>query len=229
VLLLGAGSVALAAFLAGATMGPPADAEAAAGPVASDTDVAVAPRREAASGEPAGPPRPSAADSIGPTGSPAPLPGRLVITSQPAGALVMVDGRLEGSTPVDVGGLPFGVHEVRVSRPGHVPRVERVDLTASRPSETLTFELVRGLDPAAPSARGALFVDSRPRGAVVTLDGRRVGLTPLRVPAVDAGRRLVGLAREGYRPVRAEVDVRPGEQGRVAVTLEPGRAPRPVR
>jgi hypothetical protein len=67
---------------------------------------------------------------------------------------------------------------------------------------------------------GALVVDSRPRGAIVTVDGRRRGVTPLRLPDVPAGSHRVRLQMTGYRPIAGTVDVRAGEPARLAVTLE---------
>lgn len=71
-----------------------------------------------------------------------------------------------------------------------------------------------------PPAAGTLVVDSRPRGAVVTVNGRRRGVTPLRLPDVEAGSYVVRLQLTGYRTISGTVDVRAGEQARLAVTLE---------
>lgn len=147
--------------------------------------------------------------------------GQLDIRSNPPGALVTVDGRMEGSTPVVVKDLALGTHLVQVAHPGFVPVRESIELTAGAASRALSLDLAPGVPDVAPRF-GALDVDSRPRGAVVTIDGRRAGVTPLRLPSLDAGARVVRLELDGYRSIRAEVMIRAGERSRLAVTLEPG-------
>jgi hypothetical protein len=177
---------------------------------------------------PAVTPAPSAAaraEAAAATPAPAPA-GRLVIQSVPPGALAIVDGRRVGETPVTVP-VPLGAHEIQVGRPGYEPRTERVNLTAASASRTLRYQLRRGAGnvvPAAP-ATGAVDVDSRPQGARVTVDGRYLGVTPLRVPELTAGAHRVEIDREGHRAVTSTVNIVGGEVTRLAVTLERGAGP----
>ena len=65
--------------------------------------------------------------------------------------------------------------------------------------------------PAAPARTEApLAIESKPSGAVVFLDGRQVGTTPLTFPLVKVGAHAVRITLEGYRPwsssVRGERD-----------------------
>jgi hypothetical protein len=143
---------------------------------------------------------------------------RLNIRSEPSGALVTIDGRLSGATPTTVRALSPGTYVVRVARPGHVPREERVTL-ASATVRTLSFELEPGLDAWTPSV-GAVDVDSRPRGAEVIIDGRRFGRTPLRAPGLKPGVHDVRLALGGYAGAAQQVDVTAGHRSTVIVTLQ---------
>ncbi len=156
---------------------------------------------------------------------PAPAPvGQLVVRSNPTGALVTVDGTMVGTTPVTVDDLAFGTHDVQVARPGFVPAREQVDLAEASPSRTVNVTLRAGAETEAPRAGpavGALDVDSRPRGATVRVDGRRAGVTPLRLASLAVGTHVVELELSGYRVVRAEVTVERGRSSRLAVTLEP--------
>jgi hypothetical protein len=170
-----------------------------------------------------------------PTTPPAPTPalspakaaptGRLVIQSTPSGALVTVDGLRAGETPVTVT-VPLGRHEVQVARSGYVPRTDRVDLTAKQPSHTLRVPLRRGPAQAASAAQaatGSVDIDSRPRGAHVSVDGRALGSTPLRVPELPAGDHRVLVEKDGYRPVTSMVNIVSGELTRLNLTLVEGR------
>jgi hypothetical protein len=145
-----------------------------------------------------------------------------VIQSTPSGALVTVDGQRAGETPVTLT-VALGRHEIQVARSGYVPKTDRVELTAKQPSRTVRVPLKRGpaRDPSVTT--GSVNIDSRPRGARVTLDGRALGLTPLRVPELTAGDHRVLVELAGYRPVTSMVNIVGGELTRLTLTLEQGR------
>ncbi len=147
--------------------------------------------------------------------------GHLLVESVPAAALVFVDGRRVGQTPVRVPNLAMGKHDVRVARPGFVPTTEEVSLSPSDPSRTVQVKLRRGSQNAAAAAlEGSIEVDSHPQGANVVVDGRSVGQTPVRVPAMSPGDHRVLIELRGHRRVTSTVKVVAGEQTRLAVSLE---------
>lgn len=170
--------------------------------------------------------RPTAA-----AGSPPPASvaaGRLLVRSTPSGAAVAVNGRRRGVTPLSIEDLPLGSHHIQVARSGYRPTTRQVRVTANRPTATVSVTLAPDRGQAATSGRtaaagaeGSMFVDSRPRGARVVLDGRIVGTTPLVVPSVAAGERNVKLERDGYRTWDARVRVTAGQRARVSGSLEP--------
>ena len=147
--------------------------------------------------------------------------GRLVVRSTPSGAIVRVDGRLHGETPITIRDLGLGAHTLQVARPGFVPRTDRVTLTRAQPSQTIAVQLEPGVDTANPVAtKGSIFVDSRPRGARVTIDGRAAGVTPVQIPEVMMGRHAVRLELAGYETLSTEVLVTAGTPARLAVSLQ---------
>jgi hypothetical protein len=154
------------------------------------------------------------------------LDGALLIHSTPADAEVTVDGVARGTTPVAVRGLEVGAHTVAIARAGYRSLERQVVLTSERPSRTLEIELQplpRATRPAAEVADGSLVVDSRPAGATVLLDGRRVGVTPLTLSAIAPGSHTVRLEHVGYRTVTTTVEVKAGQRARVAARLEGGQ------
>jgi hypothetical protein len=154
---------------------------------------------------------------------PAVVLGRLLVRSQPSGALVTIDGRHFGETPVVARGLPPGTYAVRVAHPGHVPRTENVTIPAASAVRTLDIALAPGLETAsatsATSTRGAIDVDSRPRGARVIVDGRFVGLSPLRLADIGPGEHQVTLEMGGYRSATGRVRVDAGRTVELTTTL----------
>jgi eukaryotic-like serine/threonine-protein kinase len=217
----------LLGYLAGRRDGvAQAPAAVVSGPAASDTEVAVAPGSatlpapaapEPAPGPPARDTHASAAPARETTAA-----GRLVVRSVPSGAMVTVDGRPHGTTPATIHDLDLGSHTMLVARPGYVPHTERVNLTLERPARDLLVELTPGVD-ARTAAAGSVYVDTRPRGARVWLDGRVIGKTPVILSGIDAGRHALRIELAGHRPVATSVQVVAGEQARVTVTLERGQ------
>ena len=149
-------------------------------------------------------------------------PGVLVVTSEPPGAEVTLDGTRIGAAPVVVDDVWLSrPHEILVEAPGSKP--------FSIALEPEPGKIVRRVHATLQSALATLVVESVPAGAEVRLDGKAVGSTPLRVQnvKVDVPHR-VDLSLPGY-----EVDqlvVLPERDGtkisrRLART---GRAPAPA-
>jgi hypothetical protein len=187
---------------------------------AQDTEVAVA----TPASPPTAPPEPGSPAAIEPRAQrTAAATGQLTVQSDPAGALVTVDGQYRGETPVTIRDLPLGAYTVQIARPGHIPWSDRVTLTSSSPARVVAADLQPGLDMSG-RVTGSMYIDSRPRGARVMIDGRFVGTTPFRMPGLAAGRHDIRLELDGYRAAALPVNVTAGRESRVAITLDPGAA-----
>jgi len=209
-------------------------------PVESTTiDEAAGPEEEsagAAGAQPAAPPaaRPTDANPAAPppvierapesrSAPPAPARGRLVVRSTPPGAQVFVNGRRRGTTPLSLRNLPPGTYSVRVSRSGYEDDTRRVAVPGGAAREIavrLTRERPRAAAQSAGAFTGSIYVDSRPRGARVLLDGRAIGTTPLQVGNIRAGAHVVRLELPDHRTWTASARVVAGETVRVTGSLE---------
>jgi hypothetical protein len=67
---------------------------------------------------------------------------------------------------------------------------------------------------------GSLYVDSRPRGATVLVDGKSIGQTPLSVADVAIGEHLVRIELAGKKPWSTTARVVAGQMARVTGSLE---------
>jgi hypothetical protein len=67
---------------------------------------------------------------------------------------------------------------------------------------------------------GSIYVDSRPRGATVFVDGRSVGQTPLSLPGVPIGSHVVKIEMAGKQPWSSTTRVTAGATARVTGSLE---------
>jgi hypothetical protein len=135
---------------------------------------------------------------------------------------VRVDGRDRGTTPLTLRGLAAGEYRLEISRQGYAPESRRVTISGRRPSADVEVRL-RAERPAAPApaARASMEFVTRPPGARVLLDGRQVGVTPLKLADVPPGTRSVRFELAGHAPWVATIALAPGESRRVAASLEP--------
>jgi Protein kinase domain/PEGA domain len=209
----------------GATAGSPPPLTSAS----AQTDVPV-PLEPVVPAEPPSRAQPPATESTAPSApraAHAAASGRIVVRSTPSGALVIVDGRPRGETPLTVTDLALGRHTIDVARSGFVPHRDTTMLTAGDPSRTLAIQLEAGLpmpggqqEAVANATAGSMFIDSHPQAARVMIDGRFAGMTPLRVPEVRAGNHVVRIERTGFGPFSRTVEIQPGQQVRVTAALE---------
>jgi serine/threonine protein kinase len=201
---------------------------------------------------PASKPTPVAPEALaeGPTGAraaskPAATTGRIVVRSTPPGAAVTINGKGRGRTPLSVNAAPFGNYQVRVVLPGYDVARQEFRLSPEEADRALSFDLHRQgrVPPAKSAARsssssaetpqpgrpasarysGSIFVDSLPRGARVTLDGKAVGTTPMRIPNVVVGSHVIRLELKDHHPWTNSAQVTTGREARVTGSLDPIR------
>ena len=163
---------------------------------------------------------------------PAATTGRIVVNSTPTRAGVTLNGTWRGRTPLTIGDLPFGSYTVRVVQPGFTVAMERMTLTAEDADKTFAAVLKRSSRSApraatpppapreAPSRTGSLYIDSRPRGATVYVDGKNVGVTPLRLGDIAFGPHAVRLELANHSTWRTSTNVVVGREARVTGSLE---------
>jgi len=162
--------------------------------------------------------------------------GRIEVRSSPRGASVTVNGRWRGRTPLTLDNLPFGPYTVRVVQTGFLVAREDFSLSAREPARTMSMPLRRSAAPPQPrqssmppasaaqaAGVGAIYVDSRPRGARVFIDDRAIGVTPLRLGDVAAGSHRVRLELPEHRTWTSTTPVVAGQEARVTASLDPIR------
>jgi protein kinase-like protein/PEGA domain-containing protein len=170
---------------------------------------------------------------------------RLTVLSTPSRAGVTVNGKWRGRTPLTLDALPLGTYTVRVVQPGFAASNEDITLTTRQPMRTVSVHLqpVTARTPAAASGSssrsaangraatapreaapqtyaGSIFVDSRPRGATILIDGKPAGTTPASIPDVPIGSHVVRLELTDHRAWTTSTRVTAGEQVRVTGSLE---------
>jgi len=120
----------------------------------------------------------------------------ITLTSEPAGARIVVDGETLAETPATVS-MAHGERELALIRPGYRRWSDSLTVEGGQPQTLPTVELV--------PAPATLDIVSVPAGAQVRVDGDRVGRAPLRLD-LEPGRAVsLTLELPGYRPLNREI------------------------
>ncbi len=150
--------------------------------------------------------------------------GSVLIETEPAGAMVVVEGKLRPA-PAQFGELRVGAHSAHVMLKGYEPVDVKFDVAASGEVHPAKLRLTRG--------RGAAEISSLPAGAAYELRQGGVvvktGTTPAAIADLPTGEYQVRMRLDG-REQTAPLEIRRGEtaaaelefaSGKVAVTSAP--------
>ncbi|MBI1750960.1 MAG: PEGA domain-containing protein [Acidobacteria bacterium] len=140
---------------------------------------------------------------------------RLEVTSRPAGAEIIVNGKRQGQQTPATLSLPAGSYKIAVQKPGYVPYETSVRLEMDD-FKKMPVELPE-------ARRGPGFVDVRtvPPGADILIDGANTGQkTPARIE-LPAGQYAITIFLRPYPAVRETITVQPGQTLQINKTLSP--------
>lgn len=146
----------------------------------------------------------------------------LIVRSEPAGASVFVSNRLMGETPLTVTGFSSQTLDIRLVLQGYEDTDALVDSprkggflafgTGGKPRELL-FEMM-------PVAESRLVITTYPTGSEISLDGRRMGRTPLTLDELRPGPRRIDAVYTGFKPLSKDIQLQPGAEMQVHLELE---------
>ncbi len=141
-----------------------------------------------------------------------PVKGLLLVTSEPEGAEITVDGYSLGETPRLITTLDArNVHYLLLRKNGYLERKLEVKFYGRKP-------LVHNVK--LPVDSGTVEVKTDPEGADVILNGVSRGKTPVSVSNIPKGRISIVLRKKGYSEETRDISVPAGEVERVFVTME---------
>ncbi|MBW1938148.1 MAG: PEGA domain-containing protein, partial [Deltaproteobacteria bacterium] len=138
------------------------------------------------------------------------LCGGLMVKSSPVGATVFLDGKEKGVTPLYLENVEKGLHIVKVAKNCFSVVEKKVDITASKKID---------IDIKLESLCGSLVVKSTPDGAIVFVDGKEKGVTPLNLDNLRKGNLSVKLIKEGFETESKIITVKPSEKSNFSVKL----------
>ncbi len=136
--------------------------------------------------------------------------GKLIVNTEPAGALILIDGREIGVSGYE-GDLEEGNYTLRLEKEGFGAFEQKISISRG---ETTRVNVDMKQPP------GALKIISNPSGASVFIDGERKGETPLTLPDMAPGSYQLELTLPGYSMAALPVTVRSGETTEKFAELE---------
>lgn len=142
----------------------------------------------------------------------APAWAEVAVTSEPTGAVILVDGEAAGTTPGTVEILQ-GERQIMLQKDSFSDWQQDLEVVAGVAQDLGTVTLQ--------PANGLLQLSSEPSGANVTVNGEFSGQTPLELELAPGRSHRVSLSRPGYRRVNTSVELAAGTSDTRKVTLRP--------
>ena len=142
-----------------------------------------------------------------------PLKGILLVTSEPEGAEISLNGYSLGETPRLVTTLETkDSYTLVLKKTGYLDNKIEIRFNGRRP-------LVRNVKLVLNS--GVANIASEPEGAEVVLNGISRGHTPVVVSEIPNGRMSLILKKNGYKTISQEIAINAGDRPNLHYTLEP--------
>src|SRR6218665_3016476 len=140
----------------------------------------------------------------------------LVVSSDPSGADVYIDGKPKGTTPFVSNEMRIGAYQLRLEKTGFETVSKRIELQEGKP--TIIKETLRKKEEEKIKTAW-LQVSSDPSGADVYIDGKPKGATPLPPNEMRIGAYLLRLEKTGFETVSKKIELQEGKPTIINETL----------
>lgn len=143
-------------------------------------------------------------------------PSSLRLVTDPPKTQIYLDGRLlhDSGTPVELRNLEPGEHWLVVSAPNYHREKRQLNLVRGEQLR-LKIKLKSQV------AKTRLVVETRPGGATVFLDGKKIDQSPLRIPDVEPGEHALRIEKDGYQPWAGRITLVQGRENQVPLIRLP--------
>ena len=138
---------------------------------------------------------------------------QVMLTTQ-EGADIYMDGSRLGTTRW-IGKLELGEHSIETRQTSHRSAYTNVRITAQSAGQTITLNNPLPI-------YGSLIVDGSPADAVVYVDGKKVGTSPLFVSELLIGTHEIRLEKDGYDKQEKTVQIAENQESMLEFTLSKG-------
>ncbi len=139
--------------------------------------------------------------------------GSLEILTNPGGALVLIDGKESGKTPLKLEQVQAGQHTVEARLPDYETMERKVVIKTGK-SMVIQQKMLPDFGQLEVSAGGVA-------GALVVLDGDELGQAPMTLKRVVAGKHTVKVIADFYKPFKKKIVVKRGKLNKLKAILKP--------
>jgi hypothetical protein len=144
----------------------------------------------------------------------------ILVTSEPSGAKIYLDGEYQGETmgsqAFPITGVSVGIHSVVLEVDGYPDYSTSVSIVAG--GDPVEIDAVMGESPS--RATGSIYITSSPSGASIYLDDiYESAKTPYTLTGVTPGEHTVTLRREGYNDGMSKITVKAGDTAQLTIGL----------
>ena len=141
-----------------------------------------------------------------------PMKGILLVTSEPEGAGIFLNGYSLGETPRLITSLDVkSVHNLVLKKVGYLDSKVEVKFSGRKPLHHKAKMVLNS---------GVAHVKSEPDGAEVILNGISRGVTPVTVSDIPNGRLSLVLKKRGFKTVSREISINAGDTQNLYIKMD---------
>jgi len=141
-----------------------------------------------------------------------PLPGKIIVNSNPPAANVFLDSMPKGTAPLTISDVSIGSHQLAVTKANYSNYSQVLTIS---PNETKTFNVTLSPLP------GTILAASNPSGGSVYLDGLLKGVTPVTIANVAIGSHQIVITKANYSNFSQTLAITANMTVSVNATLQP--------
>ena len=138
------------------------------------------------------------------------IDGTLRLKTDPPGATVTINGQFSGRTPLSLPLISEQTYDLKLTKPGYVSASQRVRIAGGQLND-INLRMI--------PEYGIVFIRTRPAGAVLKVDGKKIGTASRRLRLPSRPHRIE-VVREGYTTFSTTVTPRKGVSKRLNVSLK---------
>ena len=139
------------------------------------------------------------------------LTGSLSVKSEPSNAKINIEGKEIGNTPANIPAIIPGKHLVEVKMAGYEVWSENIDVSSSK--ENIINAVLQKLV-------ASVNIKSKPTGAIVIVDGKEVGNTPVDVSDIKPGKHLVEIKMDRCKNWSESIEINAGKDNNITAVLQ---------
>lgn len=146
--------------------------------------------------------------------------GEIHVASTPPDAVVRLEGKIKGNTPLTIDGLAPGTYLLRLDKRGYREHLLTVTMA---PEQKLAFDVA--MEP----VTGLVLIHSNPSDATIEIDGIDRGKTPLLITDLPLGEYRVRVFKNAYLPKELQLKLKDRTPIRIASDLTADSAALTIR